>query len=356
MTNLELIQTEMKRSKRRKNSVAIALLAPYVLIFLFFSVIPCVMGFVFSFMQYNPINSEKNAFVGFYNYATLFNFQNSVSLKFWKSFATMFLFDLIMVPTLIIIPLTLAYLINLHPPGYKIYRAILYLPSVISVAVMGIIFSNLFAGDQYGFFNALFGTDIKWLSGKPFEGDFLRWLVIFIASIWWQTGTNFVILSGALRNVPKSLYEACEMDGGNRLHGILYVTLPNIKSSIGICLFNTLIGYLGLYGQPYVLHSVENSIEQEIVSPMMFIQYYLKNASFVNMTGYICAAAIVFGLIVMVFGTVERRVMGERKRSDKRVKGYEQSKQDNAMSVKLKAALSSETCEGGSENATIGNV
>ncbi len=324
MNNFERMQMEMRKSKRRKNGVAITLLIPYVLIFLFFSVIPCVMGFVFSFMKYNPINQDLNRFIGFKNYAMLFNFSNSVSLKFWKSFATMFLFDLVMVPTLIIIPLTLAYLINLHPPGYKFYRAVIYLPSVISVSVMGIVFSKLFAGDEYGFFNALFGTNIKWLSGKPFDGDFLRWVVIFIASVWWQTGSNFVILSGALRNVPKSLYEACEMDGGNRLQGILHVTLPNVKSSIGICLFNTLIGYLGLYGQPYVLHSIENSIEQEIVSPMMFIQYYLKNASFVNMTGYICAAAIVFGLIVMVFGMIERKVMGEKKRTDKHLNEYKQ--------------------------------
>lgn len=338
MNNIEIMQRAMKKSKRRQNGVAIALLTPYVLIFLFFSVIPCLMGFVFSFMRYNPIDPSKNAFLGFTNYATLFDFTNSVSLKFWKSFGTMFLFDIVMVPVLIVIPLTLAYLINLHPPGYKFYRAVIYLPSVISVSVMGIVFSKLFAGDEFGFFNALFGTNLKWLSGKPFENDFLRWVVIFIASIWWQTGTNFVILSGALRNVPKSLYEACEMDGGSRWQGILHVTLPNIKSSIGICLFNTLIGYLGLYGQPYVLHSVENSIEQEIVSPMMFIQYYLKNASFVNMTGYICAAAIVFGIIVMIFGTIERRVMGERKRGDKFVKAYKQSKQDAKMGQSLLVA------------------
>lgn len=347
MNNIEMMQRAMRKSKRRQNGVAIALLAPYVLIFLFFSVVPCLMGFVFSFMRYNPINPEKNAFLGFTNYAMLFNFDNSVSLTFWKSFATMFLFDLVMVPTLIIIPLTLAYLINLHPPGYKIYRAVLYLPSVISVSVMGIIFSNLFAGDQMGFFNALFGTEIKWLSGKPFENDFLRWVVIFIASIWWQTGINFVILSGALRNVPKSLYEACEMDGGNRLQGILHVTLPNVKSSIGICLFNTLIGYLGLYGQPYVLHSIENSIDQEIVSPMMFIQYYLKNASYVNMTGYICAAAIVFGIIVMIFGTIERKVMGERKRTDKFVRAYKQSKADSALGLTLKGPVNVQQSVGG---------
>ncbi len=338
----------MKKSKRRKNSVAVALLVPYVAVFLLFSVIPCVMGFVFSFMKYNPIMPDGNKFVGFDNYETLFNFNNTVSLKFWKSFGTMFLFDIVMVPTLIVIPLTLAYLINLHPPGYKFFRAVIYLPSVISVSVMGIIFGSLFGGDKFGFFNALFGTEIKWLSGKPFDGDFLRWLVIFIASIWWQTGTNFVILSGALRNIPKSLYEACEMDGGSRWRSIVHVTLPNIKSSIGICTFNTLIAYLGLYGQPYVLHSAENTIDQEIVSPMMFIQYYLKNSSYVNMTGYICAAAIVFGIIVMIFGTVERRVMGERKRTDKYVTEYNRLTADAQRGIAVLADSDSTT--GGGSN------
>ena len=98
----------------------------------------------------------------------------------------------------------------MHPPGYKIFRAIIYLPSVVSVTIVGIIFGNMFASDSSGLINAWLNTDIKWLQGVPWAGDTLRWLVMFIASVWWQTGTNFVIFSGALRNVPKSLYEACE--------------------------------------------------------------------------------------------------------------------------------------------------
>ena len=99
-----------------------------------------------------------------------------------------------------------------------------------------------------------------------------------------------------------------------------------------------------------MLHTVENSIDQEIVSPMMFIQYYLKNASFVNMTGYICAAAIVFGLIVMVFGTIERKVMGERKRTDKHSAAYKQSKQDVEWGLSLKGPAQDVQSVGGANN------
>lgn len=307
---------EQKKAKRKESLCAWALISPYLIVFIMFTLIPFVLGFVFSFMKYNPYASEGNEFYGFQNYINLFNTNLGVSKEFWSSFSTMLLFCIVAVPCLIVIPLALAYLLNMHPPGYKIFRAILYLPSVLSITVVGIIFCCMFRGDQTGLINAWFGTDIKWLSGKPFEGDILRWVVILIVSIWWQTGTNFVIFSGALRNIPKSLYEACEMDGGSRWQLIRRVTLPNIKSSINICLFTTLIGYLNLFGQVYVLNDASNA--NILVSPLMFIRYYLSGVTYAAQTGYICACAIVFGLFVMIFSIIQQGVMADRKKRTKK--------------------------------------
>ena len=306
---------EMKRSKRREGFLSLALISPYLVVFLLFTLIPFLLGFVFSFMRYNPYTPEENSFYGFNNYINIFNFDLPISKSFWESFTTMLVFDVVAVPCLIIIPLALAYFINMHPPGYKIFRAIIFLPSVVSITIVGIIFGNMFASNSSGLINAWLNTEIKWLAGKPWAGDTLRWLVMLIASIWWQTGTNFVIFSGALRNVPQSLYEACEMDGGSRFQRILYVTLPGIRSAVAICLFNTLIGYLNLYGQPFVLNEIDN--ESILVSPMMFIQKYLSGGLvYARQTGYICACAIIFGLFVMLFSVLERRIMAERKRKN----------------------------------------
>lgn len=313
-------KNELNRSRRKERLFALLLISPYCIIFMLFTLIPVICGVVFSFMKYNPYAPGEAEFVGFKNFINIFDFSLPVSKTFWESFSTMLVFDIVAVPCLIVIPLTLAYFLNMNPPGYKIFRAIIYLPSIVSITIVGIIFGNMFAGNSSGLINAWLGTDIKWLSGKPWEGDILRWLVILIASVWWQSGANFVIFSGALRNVPKSLYEACEMDGGGRFRKIVAITLPNIKSSVAICLFNTLIGYLGLYGQPYVLNEIEN--QSILVSPMMFIQKYLGNLSYAKLTGYICAAAIVFGLIVMAFSVVERVIMSERPRKGKRLASY----------------------------------
>ncbi len=304
---------EQKRARRKEAAFAVALISPYLIIFLLFTILPVVMGLIMSFMRYNPYVPDESEFIGFQNFINLFNFDLPVTKTFWDSFSTMLLFDVVAVPLMMIIPFVLAYFINMQPPGYKIFRAIIYLPSVVSVTIMGIIFGNMFAGDSSGLINAWLGTEIKWMSGQPWVDDTLRWLVMLIATIWWQTGTNFVIFAGALRNVPKSLYEACEMDGGNRMQRILNVTLPHVRPALSICLFNTLIGYLNLYGQPYVLNEVDN--ENVFVSPMMFIQHYLSGGmAYARQTGFICACAIMFGLIVMCFTVVERLCSRERRK------------------------------------------
>lgn len=309
---------EKQKQTRRQYVKGLTLISPYLLIFILFTLVPFVMGVSMSFMQYNPSNTADNGFVGLKNYINLFDFSNVISLEYWTSFGTMLLFLIVTVPALIIIPFVLAYLINLNPPGYKVIRAIIYLPSVISITVIGTIFVRIFAGDEYGLINAILikigaiGTDgcVRWLNGTPFAGDLLRWVVMFIVSIWWQTGTNFVIFSGALRDVPKPLLEACEMDGGGLWRKITTVVLPSVKPSINICLFNTLIGYLALYGQPSVLHAgIEN--QSAVVSPMMFIYKWLNTP---KITGYVCASAVIFGLITVIISSLEKRLMADRRK------------------------------------------
>ena len=294
-----------KRKEQTKNRAVVALfMAPFFLNFTLFFLVPVFMGLILSFFQYNPYDSAKTAFVGFDNFVKLFT-NPLIRSTFWHGMKTTLLFDVVAVPLMLLIPLGLAYLVYLEPPGYKIFRAVIYLPTVVSISIVGIIFGAMFDGASTGLINAWLGTEIKWMDGA------LRWVVIMLASIWWQTGTNFVILLAALKNVPKHLYEACEIDGGGRWHAFLYVTLPNIRGSLELCTFNTLIGYLSLYGQPTVLNSYLN--QGEIASPMMFIQQWLNDFSKANLTGLVTASAIVFAIVVIFFTAIEKIVTKDRK-------------------------------------------
>lgn len=307
---------ERLKENLKTNGLAIAFVSPYVITFIAFFVVPLVMGVFLSFFKYDPYDSSIFSFVGFDNYLKLFQ-DNILSRTFWESLKTTLLFDAICVPLLIIIPLLLAYLINLKPYFANFFRALIYLPSVVSITIVGIVFGAIFSGQSQGLFNSFFNTSYNFLGD-----EFLRWVVILIVSIWWGSGSNFIILAAALKNVPKSLYEACECDGGGRFSKFFNVTLPYIKGTINIALFTTLVSYLNLYGQPKVLNTSIN--QNDIVSPMMLIQMWLNDVGKSSLTGMVIATAVVFGVIIIIISSLEKALFKERKGGNKYVSKYKE--------------------------------
>lgn len=303
------IKKERRKSSLKNGATAMLFVIPFVFFFVVYTLIPLISGIGLSFFDYNPNKPEKMTFVGLLNYRDIFGTDNE-SLRitfvkpFWDSLLNTFLFSLIAVPLLMIVPLLLAFLINHRPPGYKIFRAIIYMPAIVSITVVGMMFSSIF-GESTGYINTLLGTKIKFLTDNGW-----RWFVMIILSVWWQTGTNFVIFSAGLRDIPKSLYEACEADGGGKMSSFWHVTLPNLKGQIDLCLFSTLIGYLNLYGQPTVIRSAVIS-DSYYESPMMLIQGTLKTLP--KWTGFICAMAVVFGCIVLIVSSIEKYCMSREK-------------------------------------------
>ena len=294
----------------RSQGLAMLFVVPFVLFFVLYTLVPLIMGVGLSFFDYNPNKPGEMSFVGFLNYADMFGTTNekleiTFVKPFWESLLNTILFDLIAVPLLMVIPLLLAYLINYQPPGYKFFRAVLYMPVIVSITVAGMMFTSIFGESSTGLINGWLGTHIKFLTDTGW-----RWVVMILLSVWWQTGTNFVIFSAGLRDIPKSLYEACEADGGGKSSKFFHVTLPGLKGQIDLCLFSTLINYLNLYGQPSVIRG-STIYDTMYDSPMMLIQNSLKVLP--RWTGFICAMAVVFGLIVLAFSIVEKRLMGKEK-------------------------------------------
>lgn len=325
-----------RRRQRTKEQIsAWALLSPFLIIFALFSLLPFIMGFVYVFLRYDPYDVGSTQFYGLKNFEMLFNSEISMSQSFWESFGPVTVYGLCTFPIGTVVAFVLAYFVNMHPPGYKFFRACIYLPSLISISIAGIIFCNIFGPAGSGLLNSWFGTDIDWLGGLPFKDDFLRWLIILIVCVWSGVGGNFVIYSGVLRDIPKPLYEACEMDGGGRWRQILHVTLPAMKSTLSFTMFGTVVGMLSLYGQPYVLNTIEN--QKILVSPMMWIQKYLMGGlTYAKLTGFICAAALVLGLISAVLGLIERIVLADREHGDKYCMAYARFTELKAQSIKYK--------------------
>ena len=148
-----------------------------------------------SLYRYNIANPSDIAWRGFLNYyKILFDSNTSYYRDFWNGMKNTLIAAAIIVPLCILIPLGLALLINGKPPGYKIYRAIIYLPGIFPITATGVIFLNMF-NNEYGFINNLLKINVNWLQNPT-----TVWIIIILFCVWGGLGTNFVIFTAALQN------------------------------------------------------------------------------------------------------------------------------------------------------------
>ena len=343
------------RSKRKgtvKQYAVLALfLAPFLLAFLVFFVFPLFYGIYISLSNFKfsePGLAELNDFQ-WYKFifdidlgdTRLEGLQRRIVLSFWTSFGHSLVFSIIMVPVAIILPLALAILVNLKPPAYKMFRSMIYLPSIVPLTAAGAVFSLIFNSPAAnGLMHVFFGSEIIWLEEVWFTFEFMgttqtvlyAWIPIFLMCLWGGWGGNFLILSAGLQNIPSNLYEAASIDGCSSWRKILKITIPGIKPQLVLCLFTTIIGYLGLYGQNFVLtngHPYNAEIGNIIPGSahastvIYFIQDILRDTAFRDRWyGLAAAASIIYALIVGVISGTQQYLTRDKKSGYKKSEAF----------------------------------
>ena len=336
-----------QRSRRigafKKYGVTGIFLLPYLAAFIVFFVLPLFYGIYISLTNFQYGKPGVEHFNDFAWFRMLFDstFMPGIYKSFWLAFVHTIMFSVIMVPIAIILPLFLAILINQKPAGYKLFRALIYMPSIVPLTAAGTIFTLLFMSkSQHGVLAEFFGIDIMWFIDNWFSfklfGEQIdivyAWIPIFFMCLWGGWGGNFIILSAGLQNVPKHLYEAADIDGCSSFRKILNVTIPGIKPQLVLCLFTTILGYLGLYGQNYVLSSGGPSIAAIASMPaggktstlMYFIQDIVaNNLQFKSsLYGLGAAASLVFALFAGIISGIQMYITREKKTGTKISEAY----------------------------------
>ncbi len=306
-----LIEYATKKEHRKNNinkaGIVGFFLGPYGICFALFFIFPLVFGIIMSLCSFDGSSIYPSQFVGFDNFTKLFT-NPILARDFWKSVWVTIRFDLIIVPLSILIPLGLALLISMKPPGYKFFRSCIYLPGIFPLTATGLILLKMF-DYRNGFINAFFNVSIDW-----FGQTNTAWFMIGLFCLWCGMGGNFIILCAGLENVDKTLFEAASVDGCNKIDKFFHITLPAIKPQLFICLFTTFIGYMNLYGQLLILAS--NTPDQsEMKSAVFRIQDMLIGNS--KGYGYAAAMGICLGLIIIVIAVVQLVVTKERKGGSK---------------------------------------
>ena len=343
-----VLEEYIKVHSRRKNllrqyGTTFLFLGPFIIAFCLFFLYPLFYGIYISLTNFKYGSPGGETFNSFHWYKILFapstRAENLLFESFWRSFLHSFIFSIIMVPIAILLPLGLAILVNMKPPGYKLFRALIYMPSIVPLTAAGSIFVLLFNPPAaHGLLYELFGVDTQWFIESMLKfkiGSFqvdvaYAWIPIFLMCLWGGWGGNFIILSAGLQNVPKSLYEACSIDSSSRWKKITNVTIPNIKGQLVLTLFTTIIGYLGLYGQNYVLGGPINTKisslpgGSKVSTIIFFIQDIVaNNPNFkTKFYGLGAAASIVFVIFTAIISGIQMYCTRERKTGTKISEAY----------------------------------
>ncbi|GGJ03758.1 sugar ABC transporter permease [Alicyclobacillus cellulosilyticus] len=232
-----LVESHGQRKKKWKtNLVAYAFLSPWIIGFILFSGVPILASFVLSLTHWDMISPPR--FVGLENYQLLFS-QDS---GFWKSLYVTLEFTVLSVVVTVIWALIMALLLNKRVKGIGIFQFFYFVPAVLPSVAMAFVFQLIF-NQQIGVFNYI----LSWFGVK--NGP--NWLmdqslviptIVFISIYTYTTGQMMLIFNASLKEVPKELYEAAEIDGASAWQKFRHVTFPSISP---VLLFNLVMATVG---------------------------------------------------------------------------------------------------------------
>ncbi|MGN7165422.1 carbohydrate ABC transporter permease [Paenibacillus cellulositrophicus] len=297
MAQAELRSSLVKSSLRRKRSEkywGILFAMPAILGFLLFTFAPMASSLVLTFTDLKLINPPK--FIGFDNYAKVFGGSDQL---FYKSLGTTFKYVLMSVPLNIAFSFSIALLMNKEIKGRAVFRTIFYLPTIVPVFASSMIWIWILDPDL-GLLNSILRS-----VGLP-TGMWIYSPDTVIPSLvlmgLWTTGNTMVIFLAGLQGIPRHLYEALEVDGGNSLHKLLYVTIPMMTPTIFFNLIMAFIGGFQVFAEAFIMTQGGPN------NASMFIVYYLYREAFQlsNMAYANTVAWVLFVIIVAITFVVFR--------------------------------------------------
>ena len=294
-------QIEMKALiKRIKSSYKIGYLMsmPYLISFALFIAFPLIFSFILIFHKWNIITPME--WVGLRNFERLFQ-----DVLFFKSIFNTLVFLAIHIPLQIIVALVLAVLLNQKIKFRGFFRALFFLPVIISGVVITILWNQLY-NYETGLLNLIL---VKiGLSKIPWIND-PAWAMpsIAIMATWKNVGLYIVLFLVGLQGIPKYLYEAADIDGANAWQKFSRITVPALNSTMVLVIILSTIGGFSLFIEPFVMTG-----GGPINSTLSAMLYIYNQAFYFGHMGYAATLGFFFAVIVLIVVLVQRKIVEQR--------------------------------------------
>ena len=285
----------MKRNINKEN-YGILFILPFFIAYLIFGIYPIVYSFILSLNKWDGMSMTKQ-FVGLKNYSRLL--KDPIFLKSIGN--TWIIWGCAVVPQMVFALLLAVILNDPKFKGANFFRAVYYLPNLVTATSIATLFFFLFDW-KYGQVNMIFinlhifKEPYNWMSNAGSARG-----VISLIQWWMWFGYSMIIFMAGLKNIPEELYEAATVDGANKWQVFWKVTLPLLRPTILFSTLTSLIGGMQLFDIPWVISGGQGTPANSTVTMVM----YLYNTAFTN-NNYGYGAAVGYGLfvIILVFSVI----------------------------------------------------
>jgi multiple sugar transport system permease protein len=274
-------------------------MAPWILAFGLFGLYPFLFSFVISFTDYSPIRPGGAHGVGLANYARALG-----DPQFWNALGTTAFFVVGTIPFTTALALGLALAVQPAFRGRTLFRVGFFVPSVVSVVVLSLIFKGLYAQD--GAVNAFLGA-----LGLPRPS----WLLdertalpaIMAMDVWSASGYYMVIFLAGLQAIPRELYDAASLEGAGPWQRFVGITLPLLRPTLLFVVVVNTVRSLQIFAEVFVM--TRGGPLQRTTT----VVYYLYEEAFYRFNlGYASAVAYVLFAITLVLAWVQMRWLRPR--------------------------------------------
>lgn len=296
----------------RRGKNAYLFISPFYLVFFAFMLFPIAFSFLLSFQDWNGIMASR--FVGFDNYR-----QALADKGFHSALANTAFFTIITVIISTALGLGLALFLNKVRIFKRFYRAVFFIPAIVSLVVVSLVWKLILNSDVGLVREAMDGISLfllqvfswspAWLS-EPVRfldnpNPYIPLITITLVNVWAAVGFNTVIYLAGLQGLPSHMYEASRIDGATSFQNFRYITLPLLRPTTFFVVLMSTIDSLQVFVLPKVM-------KPDSPDTMTVVYYLYRNAfQFYNM-GYASAIAyVLFGLTVGM-GLLLRATLGRQ--------------------------------------------
>lgn len=288
--------------KHKETLTNFSLLSPWIFTFLIFWLYPLLYSFYLSFNEYNILNRE-NTFVGFENYTSLF--QDEI---FIASIKNTLIFSIGTVPLITIFSILLAVVVDSKLTKFQnFFRATYFLPSVTSLVVLSLIFTNIYSKNGY-LSNLLTMVGIS----SPENGYLLDMTTalpaIMAMDIWISLGYYMVIFLAGLQTINREYYEYAEIMGLSKVEQFFKITLPLLKPTIGFVVIINTIKSFQIFIEIYIMTKGGPLNSTTTLVYMIFNNAFDK----VNNMGYASAAAYILFILIIIISLIQNYLLKEK--------------------------------------------